>query len=377
MPDSEGSIFQDKHGQWWAQLFIDGKPVRRRAKDERDARKKLRELHERRKLNLKVGSDRQTFEEWYTHWLSTQAADLKPKTLDGYQQIGDRYILPYLGSKRLDQLTAQHIGQWLIKLRAKKLSESTLAIAYRRVRTCLNVAVRQRIIATNPAEEAKAPKPGTPSIKALDHLQVATLLNNVADHRLYAAYVVAGVLGVRQAELIGLRWSNVTLDGDAPRIRLAEQLQRIRDASTGKRQIVRQTPKTAAGVREIPLNGDLVAILRAWRIRQAQERLILGERWPGLDLVFTTEVGTPLQTTNLRRHLRASLKAANLPMVRWHSLRHTAGSVMLYAGADMLTVSKILGHSSPATTAKIYAKVFDERRLQAVDLAAAAVLRRA
>lgn len=378
-PDNDGSVYEYPAGtgRWWAQLRIDGRLVRRRASTERAAHAKLRELHAIRDKQLQLGEDGQTVRQWLEHWLATRAHKLKPKTLEGYRDICAWYIYPHLGDLPLSRLNPQRVERWLSTLRTKGLTESTLANAYRRLRTALEIAVKQRIIAYNPVASAEAPAPGRHETIALDDRQIDTLLRALEAHRLYPFYVIASLLGLRQAELIGLRWPHVALDGEAPRLRVSEQLQRVRDAKTGKRQVVRQTPKTDAGARSIPLSPELVAILRRWKARQAQERLIIGKRWTATDLVFSSEDGGPLSPSNLRRHLRATLNKAGLPQVTFHSLRHSAGSVMLKHKVDLVTVSKILGHSSPAVTARIYAHSFEESRRQAVETVSAALLRRA
>jgi integrase len=210
----------------------------------------------------------------------------------------------------------------------------------------------------------------------LDEPQIVKLLDGLADHRLAALYALASATGIRQAELFGLRWPAVTLDGDDPAIIVREQLQRIK-GKDGTRQLHRETPKTAAGRRTIPLSVELVATLRAHRTRQMKERLILGDAYHGEDLVFTSEDGTPLEAGAVLRQLKRALKRAALPEVTFHSLRHSAGSIMLAHRAQLIDVSHILGHSSPAVTAKIYAHSFDEGRRQAIAASSAALLRRA
>lgn len=379
--DEQGSVFEEGEGsgKWRAQLYINGRIVRRRASSERAAYAKLRELHDLRDQGLQVGSGRQTLDAWFTSWLATKERSLKVKTAEGYREVYDRYISPHLGKHRIERLRAQHIDTWIVSLRSQGLSEATIANAYRRLHAALEAAARKKVISSNPATAAEKPHPTTQETSALDDRQIARLLTELETHRLYPLYAVSALLGLRQGEAMGLRWSAVTLDGDTPSLRIAEQLQRVKDAQ-GKRQIHRETPKgrrtKPAKVRHIPLSVELVTVLRAWQTRQLQEQLILGERWHGDDLVFTSEDGGPHNPSNLRRHLKASLTRASLPKVTWHSLRHSAGSIMLKLGVDIVTVSKILGHSSPAVTATIYAHSFEESRRQAVERVSGALLRR-
>jgi integrase len=85
-----------------------------------------------------------------------------------------------------------------------------------------------------------------------------------------------------------------------------------------------------------------------------------------LNLVFVTETGAPIHISDLTKHFKSALKRAGLPTIRFHDLRHTAATLMLANGVSLVTVSKILGHSSPAITATIYAHALDESKAGAI-----------
>jgi integrase len=98
-----------------------------------------------------------------------------------------------------------------------------------------------------------------------------------------------------------------------------------------------------------------------------EERLLLGKRWKDTwNLVFVSENGAPIHASNLLAHFRKALKAAELPTIRFHDLRHTCATLLLADRVLLITVSKILGHSSPAVTAKIYAHALDESKAVAI-----------
>jgi integrase len=175
---------------------------------------------------------------------------------------------------------------------------------------------------------------------------------------------------VQSGELLGLRWGRVHLDGQTPRIEIREQLQRL-PGTPGKQQIHRETPKgrrdrRSSSRRDVRLTPAHVTALRAHRSRQAAERVALGEAWRGEDLVFTSMAGTPIIDSRLRLIFKAQLQRAGLPHVTFHSLRHTAGSLMLAAGAQIIDVSRVLGHASVLITANIYAHSFEEGQYEAI-----------
>src|SRR5262249_22297044 len=151
------------------------------------------------------------------------------------------------------------------------------------------------------------------------------------------------------------------IDFKAKSLRVYQQLQRVNGV------FVLQTTKTKAGERVLMLDDDLLALLRMHRKNQAEERLICGPAWKDrLNLVFVTETGAPIYASGLVDHFKQALERAGLPSIRFHDLRHTAATLMLADGVPLVTVSKILGHSSSAVTATIYAHALDESKASAI-----------
>lgn len=377
--DGEGSIYEEGGegtGRWRAALVIDGKLIRVRAKTEKEARRKLKELMAQRDARLAVGEGKQLLKVWAAFWLDTllPGKQVKPKTIEGHRYVCERYVLPDLGHHQLIRLTAQHIDEWQGKLRAKGLSESTISNARRRLNTLLETARKRKLIPENVVQLTDAPTATPRRREVLDEAQVIHLLAILAKHRLYAFYALACATGMRQAELMGLRWPAIDLEAGTLIVR--EQLQRIKGAD-GKRQIHREDSTKNRKDRIILLSPELMAVLRAHHVLQLQEKLILGTIYQGEDLVFTSEDGTPLETGALTRQFKRALKRAELPNVTFHSLRHSAGSIMLAHGAQLVDVSAILGHSSVAITARIYAHSFSAGQRQAIAAASSALLRSA
>jgi integrase len=181
-------------------------------------------------------------------------------------------------------------------------------------------------------------------------------------------YRLAVNLGMREGELFGLTWPVIDLERGT--LRIYQQLQRAR--KNGKqdapREFILQATKTKAGERTLKLDAGLVAVLTAHKTAQDEERAFLGDKWrdPWGTLVFTTETGAPIHISCLLKHFRGVLTQAGLPAIRFHDLRHTAATLMLADSVPMVTISKILGHSSPAITATIYAHALDEQKADAI-----------
>ncbi len=196
----------------------------------------------------------------------------------------------------------------------------------------------------------KPPRVSRHAMTALTPDQVGLFLNAVRGDRLEALYVAAVTTGMRQGELLALRWSDVDLEGRAVRVRatLVET----------KSAFEFPEPKTARSRRQISLTLVAATALRRHRAAQIEERLRAGAAWTDHDLVFASGVREPLDGSNiLRRSFYPLLAGANLPHVRFHDLRHSAATLMLSRGVPLKIVSEILGHSQISITADTYMHV--------------------
>jgi integrase len=194
---------------------------------------------------------------------------------------------------------------------------------------------------------------------ALTPEQSRSLLDAAQLDRLEALYVLALSTGMRQGELLALKWADVDLDGAA--IQVKATLQRTREG------FVFQEPKTARSRRQVALTRTAVKALRQHRASQLEERLRC-PYWQDPDLVFASEIGTPIEATNLiRRSFAPLLKRAGLPRIRFHDLRHTAATLLLGQNVNVKVVSEMLGHSQIAVTLDLYSHVTPTMQRQAVE----------
>jgi integrase len=166
--------------------------------------------------------------------------------------------------------------------------------------------------------------------------------------RLAMVFELALATGLRRGELAGLRWVDADLD--------AAQLAVRRNRVSVGYDAVDGTPK-AGRARTIDLDEGTVAALRAHRRRQLEERMAWGEAWDDNGLVFTRENGAPLHPQTLLHHLRRLSRAAGVPAVRLHDLRHTHATWGLAAGVPAKVMQERLGHSSVQITLDLYSHV--------------------
>jgi integrase len=168
-----------------------------------------------------------------------------------------------------------------------------------------------------------------------------------------ALYHLALTTGMRQGELLGLKWTDLQLHSGALLVQC--QVQDIRGQGT-----IFQEPKTRAGRRTIKLGEGTLQALRLHYERQQLLKVVAGSRWKENDLIFPSKVGTPRDPSNLCLDFNRVLEKAGLPKIRFHDLRHTAASLMLNHGVPVIVASTRLGHSKPSITLDIYGHLYQE-----------------
>ncbi len=194
--------------------------------------------------------------------------------------------------------------------------------------------------------------------------QLRRFLEHVREDRLYAAWRLAAATGVRRGELLGLHWYDLDLDGDPPRVRIAETL-------VGTRQV--STPKTEEGRRNIDLDPRTVAALRAQRKRQAEEKLALGPAYDDSELVFCREDGTSIWPRTFSRQFDRHVKGSELPRIPLKNLRHTHATILLANGVPASVIKERLGHADITITLRVYAHALPAMHAEATAKAAALI----
>jgi len=293
-----------------------------------------------------------TLGDYLDTWLEGKH-NLRPKTIAGYRDAIDLYLRPGLGHIRLLELRAHHLDRFYVSIhigrRGRPLSPSSIRRVHAALRSALNTAVRRRLIPYNPAlhvelapENPKRPTPWTAE-------QCRAFLRHISQDRLRAVYHLLIGTGMRRGEAIGLRWLDVDLDGGE--LTVVQQITEVRGKSVlGK-------PKTRRGRRVMAIDDGMVAALRSHHSRQLAESSNWATSSAPAELVFTREDGSAVRPEYATRHFQALTRAAGLPQIRLHDLRHTNASIALDAGIAMKVVSDRLGHSTIGVTADLYTHV--------------------
>ena len=297
-----------------------------------------------------------TLKEWLIHWLDDViAVTREPTTLYCYSNIVNSHLIPALGRVRLCDLTPSLIQSYYTWIaRSKRLSSNTVRKHHILLHTALQMAYRQGILVSNPLDRVDPPKQFPAHQTFYNPDQLARLLDLVEGNSLELPVKLAGYLGLRRSEITGLRWCDVDLARGMLSIR------QIRTAAGHK--IVCKAPKTTGSMRtlEISCIQDLTDLLE--RQLQAHRKLMESRGLPwreDLCVVIDPE-GKPWHPNRLTGAFATFIASRGLPKVTLHGLRHTFASVANDARVPMYQISRTLGHSDPAITARIYPPVFDQ-----------------
>jgi integrase len=224
---------------------------------------------------------------------------------------------------------------------AAGLSARTVQYLRAVLRRALGQALKLNLVARNVATLVDPPRYQRPKVKLLSPDDIRVFLNSLKGNRLEALFVVTVALGLREGEVLGLRWQDLDLTAGVLRVSFA--LQRI----DGKLQLVE--PKTGRSRRTLSMPGVVCAALRDHRVRQLEDWMLAGERWRESGLVFTTSKGTPLGARNVIRKFHALLKKAGFPRHRFHDLRHSCASLLLAQHVPARVVIDVLGTARSAS----------------------------
>lgn len=293
-------------------------------------------------------------------------ATVKRSTIESYRGLLDGHVLPVLGDIQVARIRLARLEDLQSQLRAKGLKPRTVNYTMSLVKSVLESAVRNEIIAKNPAVGLQSLRSESERVaRALTPTEARAFLEAAHGERLFLALFLMLSLGLRRGEVLGLRWRDVNLEQRYLDITCTLQMEK------GKGFIF-DTPKTRSRQRRLYFPADAVAELRRHKEAQERARESAAEAWNSLDTVITTEVGTPVNPDNLKPFLHRICDRAGVPRVRIHDLRHTHASLVLKSGlVDDKVLSERLGHTDVRFTRRIYQHTYEEQhRAAALPLAA-------
>ncbi len=353
----EGSIYQrSSDGRWVGQLELDRRPDGRRnrkqiyGRTQAEVVSKLRAAEMKLAQGLDLSAGRVTVAGQLEHWYSIVAPNRSANTRSTYEWAIGR-LSRGLGATTLDKLTPSAVTGFLNGMSASGLAPATV----NRVRSVLTQALRlaeiDGLVSRNVAALTDPVPLGRTSSRSMSEAQAATLLEATSTHRLGSLFVVQLTMGLRPGEVTGLIWEDVDLD---------EQVLHVRRSMKNNRgRLEFGEPKTRRSVRSLQIPLLTSERLREHRRAQRYERLEAGPLWNDHGLVFSTEVGTPIDPSNLRRTLNRITDSAGLGQWAPNELRHSAVSIMSAAGVPIEAISDQVGHETTRTTQTVYRHILN------------------
>jgi integrase/predicted RNA-binding Zn-ribbon protein involved in translation (DUF1610 family) len=309
-------------------------------------------------------------------WLPAIKGTLRPTTHASYTMHCHDHIVPALGGLPLNRLSAQAINAFYAQLLLDGrvngrggLSPATVRRVHATLHRAMRDAVRWQRLSANPVDAADPPRGRSKQrdLPAWNAEQLAGFLAHVSDDRLFALWRLLSMTGCRRGEALGLAWDDLDLETATITIRRAL-------VPLGDKVIV-SDPKTARGRRRIALDPLTLEALKAHAALQADERAAC-DAWSETGYIFTTEDGEPLDPHRTSKDFEKHLRAAALPRIPLHGLRHTYATLALSSGVNPRIVSGRLGHSTVALTLDIYSHVLPQQDQEAADRIAALILRK-
>ena len=362
-------VRKQKHGRWEGRIVIghkeNGDPIFRYiyADTQKELTAKLRQ-----NITAYQGVDlteecRMTLSEWLDRWLEQMVAILRPSTLEHYRSDMEHHVEPYLGQKKLTQITPTDLRKLYDTLKqcgrvhprpgqSRGLSTTTVHGIHTTLHHALKSAVDQRLLPHNPADHVEPPKVAHKSMTILNEEQLDTFLAAVEQDPIWKDFFYTELTtGLRLGEICGLMWS----DFDAKKGTL--NVNRTLHKEKGGRLVTGDT-KTYAGTRKIVLPDSTAERLRS-RKKYSYSIWI----FPNL-----LKPEAPMNPSTAYHHLKKILVENELPGLRFHDLRHTFATHALANGVDAKTLAGILGHTKASFTVDTYTHTTTDMHRKAAEI---------
>lgn len=363
----DGSTYFDKKKNRYKAVIVighkvDGKPIKKAksCKTEKEARQALKELHAKHFENKLVANDRVYFSTLFEDWVRYGINQgIRETTKNDYIFLAKKYVVPYLGKKRLIDVSTTEIDRWLFSLEQSGFSAITCRKARQNANMIFKFAVKKRIIPHNPVIDSILPKSAnnakTQKQKPLTKKEWIRYLEIFRGTELDTFVHVAALLGMRKSEILALDWEDVDFEENVLHVRKsARECTTYRPDGSSKTSLVIYSPKTKHSRRNLPIGPGLLEALQRQRVYQAKQKLAAGDAWQESNAIFTSRFGSRIYPSNVLKTYRKIIARNDLRYVRIHDLRHTVASLLIEEDIPTDEISRLLGHSSIQVTIDIY-----------------------
>ncbi len=359
----EGSIYKRRDRDLWVGAVSIGRGERKvvYGATRGDVAEKMKTLLREQQRGVRLhSSDRLTVGAFLTEWIGGARSSVRASTWIRYEQLVRVHLIPRVGVLALAKLAPTDLTKMYAAMVEDGLAPRTAGHAHRVLGRALRDAEIAGLVARNVCRLVRPPHVPHAEMRTLTSAQVRQLVAATEHDRLGALWQLGVASGARLGELLALTWDHV--DFDRGSIRITRTLTRTPGGfAIGE-------PKTAASRRTIPIGKAATSALRRHRAAQELERRVAGAAWHRGELVFSDQIGRPVNPQHMAQVFRAALERAGLPRIRVHDLRHTCATLLLEAGSHPRVVAERLGHSTPALVLNVYGHVTDRMQQQATDI---------
>lgn len=293
------------------------------------------------------------FSEVARDWLEFKKLNIR----ETYWEVCEGHVRNHfkdLNGLLINRIAIVTVEKFITIRQAQGMNISTLRRILVTLGQILNYAVRHRYIDHNPLRDAERPRERGVNheegdkIKVLTPDQIKILLEHVSNPKYHTFFLMSIMTGARAGELLGLKWPDIDWNPKQPQVYVQRTFNKGRFF----------TPKTKNSRRKIDLAPAVIRSLKKWRLACPATEL---------DLIFPNKAGSPMDSDNLtKRYFHPALKAANLPKIRFHDLRHTYASLLIEQGENIKYVQTQLGHATPTVTLNVYAHLMKPANQEAV-----------
>jgi integrase len=324
-------------------------------KSEVEAEKALPKILIKAQKGLLVQNNNSNFEDFIVEWLKGHALkqNLAATTLDGYENIVNKHVVPELGKLKLQKIKPYNIQNYF-DLKFKTLSATTLDQHYIVLNKAFGYAKKMGYIEENPCPNTERPKQKHTETKVYNIEECKLLLDKIYDNKaLYIPVTLALLLGLRRGEVLGLRWCDI--DFANKEISIMQTIQRVNSV------FIFKEPKTVKSKRVLAVTDDILELLKGHIKYQKLLKLQSGGRWKNEHgLVCTRSEGEPFTPHCISDQFKIFLENNGLPHIRFHDLRHINATLMLTAGVQSKVAGDRLGHSKTKITLDLYSHVLKQ-----------------
>lgn len=338
--------------KWWFQFYtgrvVNGvreRITKRGFRTKKEAEKAMVEARAAIHKGEYVEPTKLLFREYLHDWIKTKR-NLGEQTLELYESYLRTHIIPVLGHIPLAKMTAHDIELFLDTLHEKGLSASTTKRIFSVVNAALNAAETKDLVPKNVANKVEKPQVSRRrELVVWDPAFVTEFLEKTRNaSRYWIAVYLAVMTGMRQGEILGLRWSDI--DFEKRNLTIQQTVNRHREIKAGA--------KTIKSMRSVALSPDTIEVLKEHRKLIMMEQVAHGPAYQNNDLVVCTKFGGPVTQRAIQKVWTSFLKKTGAPKITFHDLRHTHASLLIKQGVHIKVISERLGHSSVSITMDTY-----------------------